>query len=462
MKFFDKILSPIRKAYSRVNDGLVNMLSASVAHRDVTNPMTNAFLSEITINYAQLENIYMTTWTGKKIVEIPNDYIFKNGFIFSIKGYPEIEKKVLDLYHEREIENRLKEADANARIYGGSIILPKDPYQDPNQPYDLSQFAIAPNKIEFIVKDLSYLAVTPFVEVVSEKYFEPNIISISGLTTTAENCIMFSGVKAPKRRMPQFRYIGMSVYQAVYEALIMDQLVTKGWANMIYRNQRWYYMLEGLNDMTKNNEQSLALERLRYMEDHASIYGAGVMDKNDDIKFIQQSFTGLPELDNRSIARLAAATNIPATILLGKSPDGMNSTGDSDLENFYNYIESEQIKMLPKMKKMFKILTHMACGQDIPFDFEWNKPKNIDISKQTEIDTRILENAKRMQEIGLTDDIVKHYMVDKGLITTEQASTIDVLESELEQQASKEDIENYENIVNPLEKETDLDKEYGI
>lgn len=43
---------------------------------------------------------------------------------------------------------------------------------------------------------------------------------------------------------------------------------------------------------------------------------------------------------------LSAQSNIPQTILFGRSPAGMNSTGESDLENYYNSVEHIQTKML--------------------------------------------------------------------------------------------------------------------
>lgn len=43
---------------------------------------------------------------------------------------------------------------------------------------------------------------------------------------------------------------------------------------------------------------------------------------------------------------LSAQSNIPQTILFGRSPVGMNSTGESDLENYYNSVEHIQTKML--------------------------------------------------------------------------------------------------------------------
>ena len=45
---------------------------------------------------------------------------------------------------------------------------------------------------------------------------------------------------------------------------------------------------------------------------------------------------------------LSALTSIPQTILFGRSPAGMNSTGDADLENWYNFLERLQRRMIKK------------------------------------------------------------------------------------------------------------------
>ena len=41
-------------------------------------------------------------------------------------------------------------------------------------------------------------------------------------------------------------------------------------------------------------------------------------------------------------------TCIPQTILFGRSPSGENATGESDLENYYNFVEGIQKRMLKK------------------------------------------------------------------------------------------------------------------
>jgi len=415
-----------------IQDNLENVYSTAAARaRDVTNPQNNYFSSMWTIPYQQLENIYMTTWVGKKIVEIPTEYIFKNGFTLTIKGKPELEQKVLDYYKERGLEERVKQALTYKYIYGGCIILPKDKSQDPSKPYNYKQFK--GKEIEFIVRDLSYMAVIPHVEIVSEKYFEPKNISLAGLYMDAENCMLFKGIRAPLRRMPQFRYLGMSVFQNIFEALINDQYITKGITNMVYRGNMKYYKLEGLNELVKQKKESLAVERICVIENVASMLSAGILDAKDSVEWVQQGFASLADIDERSLTRLSAATNIPAMVLLGKSPDssGMGQSQRPELENFYDFIGKEQNQTDPLMCHLFRIIINILNGDDVDFEFKFNPPENIDKKTQIDVDTAVLNNLKAMEDVGFNDEVIKRYAVEKGVITSEEADSMDELQRDM-------------------------------
>jgi hypothetical protein len=60
---------------------------------------------------------------------------------------------------------------------------------------------------------------------------------------------------------------------------------------------------------------------------------------------------------------VAGAADIPATILLGKSPDGMNATGDSDFRAYYDSIGSKQDNELrPLIERVDEVLIPSALG----------------------------------------------------------------------------------------------------
>jgi len=82
----------------------------------------------------------------------------------------------------------------------------------------------------------------------------------------------------------------------------------------------------------------------------------------EDYDFKSMSLAGVKDIIDTTCNMLSAVTNIPQTILFGRSPAGENSTGDSDMENYYNFVNKIQKMML---KKNMRILLDLIfkCGQ---------------------------------------------------------------------------------------------------
>ena len=71
---------------------------------------------------------------------------------------------------------------------------------------------------------------------------------------------------------------------------------------------------------------------------------------------------------------LAGAAGVPATKLFGRSPEGMNATGESDLTNYYDMIAQEQeAKLRPILNKLLPVMcmsTFGAVPDDLDFEFD--------------------------------------------------------------------------------------------
>ena len=428
---------------SHMNDSLVNVMTkAAIRHRDVTNPANNYFEAIPMLDYAQLENIYISSWIGKKIVDLPIEFMFKGGIDINIDGEDSLEKECLEYYKENKIEDLYKETIKYKKMYGGAIVFPKDKFQDPMKPYSFESFK--GRGIEFIVKDLTYLAVTPHIDIISRKYFEPKTFVMAGLSMLAENCIQARGIQVPKRRIPQFRYMGMSVYQNIFEAMISDQYISKGIVNMVYRGNMKYYSLDGLDDTVKQGGQELMLERIGLIEDGASIMSAGILDAKDKVEFVTQSFANLDQIDHRSLTRLAAATGIPSMVLLGRAPEktGLGGDNSEDVEIFNNYTEQEQKEAAPLGAEIFKTIAYILSGKEKKVEVNFKKAHTTSPKTQAETDKIILENMEAQQAIGFPDDIVKDYAVRMGIISTEQATQITELTNEMFEMAEEGDNES--------------------
>jgi uncharacterized protein len=98
-----------------------------------------------------------------------------------------------------------------------------------------------------------------------------------------------------------------------------------------------------------------------------------LMDKEEDWDRTQLSFTGMPEVLDAFLIVASGAADIPATRLLGRSPAGMNATGDSDTRNYYDRIRSDQsLRMSPAMRMLDDVIQVHALGAvDPDIHYEW-------------------------------------------------------------------------------------------
>ena len=62
------------------------------------------------------------------------------------------------------------------------------------------------------------------------------------------------------------------------------------------------------------------------------------------------------------------------TKLFGRSPSGLNATGESDLKNYYDYVDSQrEAKVRPVLQKLLPVLAMSAWGF-VPDDLDFTFP----------------------------------------------------------------------------------------
>ena len=106
---------------------------------------------------------------------------------------------------------------------------------------------------------------------------------------------------------------------------------------------------------------------------------------------------------------MAGAAEIPATKLFGRSPQGMNATGESDLRNYYDMIASLQERQLrPALEKLLPVMA-VSCWGYVPEDLEF--------VFEPVMTTSPAERAELVQK--LSSDVIEAFRA--GLLTREEA-----------------------------------------
>lgn len=84
-----------------------------------------------------------------------------------------------------------------------------------------------------------------------------------------------------------------------------------------------------------------------------SVLNTYVIDGEETYQKISTNVSGVSDLIDRFMLSLSSVTGIPVTLLFGRSPAGLNATGDADIRNFYDMIKQQQeTKLKPVLEKL--------------------------------------------------------------------------------------------------------------
>jgi hypothetical protein len=179
----------------------------------------------------------------------------------------------------------------------------------------------------------------------------------------------------------QETFWGDSVVQAIVDPVKNADEAQSGFAALIKEAKIDVISIPGLmsNVGTTEYEERL-MERLGIATAAKSLHNALVVDGGNgeagSAETWQQrqiTWTGMPDMLSAFLGIVAGAADIPATRLLGKSPDGMNATGESDQDNYLQMISARQeADLTPQLAQLDEILIRSAIGSRDPnIEYVW-------------------------------------------------------------------------------------------
>jgi uncharacterized protein len=161
-----------------------------------------------------------------------------------------------------------------------------------------------------------------------------------------------------------------SKLQRPYEVVRSFATAFKSVEHLISDASQGVWKIQGLLDLITSNRDEL-LTRMQF-SDMTRSAGRAVMVDAEAEEFVRvaTSFAGLDAVIDRLMMRLAAAAEQPVTLLMGRSPAGMNATGDSDFRAWYANLATEQkTKLKPILLRAYRVISGGAAPEDLDIEF---------------------------------------------------------------------------------------------
>ena len=207
-------------------------------------------------------------------------------------------------------------------------------------------------------------------------------------------------------------YWGASELEHIWDELQKRSATSANIAQLIFQANITTLKMGDLGEHLaygSNSLQSKVMETLQNENRLRTSYGIQLMSAEDSLETHAYTFSGLSDVYESFMMDMAGAAEIPATKLFGRSPQGMNSTGEADLRNYYDMIAQMQERNLrPALEKLLPVLAISCWGY---------APEDMEIVFEPVMTTSPAERAELVQK--LSSDVISAFQA--GLLTREQA-----------------------------------------
>lgn len=345
-------------------------------------------LTRLTDNYALLNSLYRSGSVLQSVVDIVPQDMLREWFDFSGTIKPE-DLDAMDRAMRRvKLRDRLNDGLKWARLYGGAvgIILIKGQENKLDKPLDPK--TVTPDSFAGLMILDRWSGVSPQLEIVTDitdpdfglpEYYDINSGENGQIVARVHHSriVRFIGRELPYIEKLANMYWGESEVEPVFTDIRLYDNVMANMGNLTFRantDTLFIKNLEQLFSIGSTEQQKRFWNMMQAQSVAQSNFGYRLMDQENTTQNTQYTFTGWNFVIEAVQTNLAAATHIPITKLFGRSPAGMNATGDSDLQNYYDFIDGQrESKLRPILERLLPVMCMSVWGE-IPEDIDFTFP----------------------------------------------------------------------------------------
>ena len=378
----------------------------------------------LTANPELLTTAYRESWLAKKIIDMPSEDMTRAWYTLATSLPEEDLQDLRRLEARHSVKQELTNAIRWARLYGGAlavmVIRGEEGMLD--QPLDMD--TLLPGCFQGLLVLDRAQGIEPSLELVNDlddpdfglpMYYTVNLETgerPGSVRIHHSRVLRFAGRELPHAETVAENYWGASELEHIWEELQKRSATSANIAQLVFQANVTTLKMGGFGEHMAFGSEQQRQAILRAIEQENRLrtsYGLQVLSADDALESHAYAFGGLAEIYEAFMMDMAGAAEIPATKLFGRSPQGFNATGESDLRNYYDLIAQMQERLLrPALEKLLPVMA-ASCWGYIPEDLE--------IVFQPVMTTSPAERAELVAK--LSSDVISAFQA--GLLTREEA-----------------------------------------
>lgn len=172
---------------------------------------------------------------------------------------------------------------------------------------------------------------------------------------------------------------------------------------LMERSQQAIHKMKGLAQMILANQEGAVRKRIDLVDSVRSAMNGVAIDSEDDYTIANALNAGIKDTIDKTEIGVSAETGLPVTILFGRSPGGLNASGESDWAIFINLCDQLRKRRLsPALERIISLILAQTTVpiEDVAdeWEFEWNGLEQLTIQQTADLDNKKADTAKKIAE----------------------------------------------------------------
>jgi phage-related protein (TIGR01555 family) len=382
-------------------DAWQNPLTGLGTDRDKT--AYSQFIGDRLLMDGELSAIYHGSDLAGRMVDIVPDEMLREGFTVDV-GDPKANTELADQFEALALDDKLADAIRWGRLYGGGgLLLGADDGKS-------AATALEPERAKALtylyVFDRRYLwPLTYYRDAGHPKLGQAETYMVTSPSFNVDapvsvvhesRLVLFGGATTGIRERDANAGWDYSILQRATKVLADFDLGWGAASVLLADGNQAVFKISGLAEALSQaaagggGGEAFLRERLKLMDMGRSVLRAVVVDAGGGEDEPEESFerqvfpmTGIPDVLEKLMVRLAATVDVPVTRLFGISPAGLNATGESDVRGWYDRIRSQQTrKLAPKIRRIVRVMMQTkavkreAVAINVGFPSLWSESPN--------------------------------------------------------------------------------------
>ena len=384
-------------------------------------------------NPALLTSLYRESWIAKRIIDMPGEDMTRGWYTLPLEEKQMEELRALESRHD--IRREITDGIRWARLYGGAVALMVIDGHEGFLAEPLDPDTVMPGSFcGLLVRDR--LGVTPSPELEDDlndpDFGYPMYYDLQAeagapgdrafLRVHHSRVLRFTGRDLPRAEEAAEQYWGASELEHIWEELQKRNATSANIAQLVFQANITTLRMGDFGEilaMGTDQQRRRVLEALEQENALRTSFGLQLLSAGDTMENHPYSFAGLSQVYEAFMLDMAGAAGIPATRLFGRSPQGMNATGESDLKNYYELITAMQERHLrPALEKLLPVMAVSLWGE-MPEAPEISFPSLMPVSppEEAEVQAKQAETLACLTRAGLmTPQEARARLTDLGIL----------------------------------------------